>query len=148
MDIRLQWFRMGNWPEPKNYESEMTESDFLPSISFEKFQVGGEWWWVVHWDYSISSAPFLTELKLWELSFEQRRWVIDLSLNIMRVRWQRVIFCLLSALKSFGWWWVVHWDYNVSSAPFVMSVSWWRVIFCLLSAMKSFGWVVGGALRL
>ena len=28
-------------PEPNNYECELIESDYLPSISFEKFPVGG-----------------------------------------------------------------------------------------------------------
>ena len=45
-----------NWPEHKHYECELTESDFLPSISSEKFRV-------VPWDYSFSSAPSLTELR-------------------------------------------------------------------------------------
>ena len=31
---------MGDIPEHKHYECKLTESNFLPSISFEKFQVG------------------------------------------------------------------------------------------------------------
>ena len=60
--------KMGNWPESNSYECELMESDYLPFISFEKFLVGG--WVVVQWDYSVSSAPFLSELRLWELSRE------------------------------------------------------------------------------
>ena len=32
MDIGLEWFRMGNWPEHKHYECKLTESNFLPSM--------------------------------------------------------------------------------------------------------------------
>ena len=42
-----------------SYECELMESDYLPSISFEKFPVGG---W--YWDYSVSSAPFVSKLRL------------------------------------------------------------------------------------
>ena len=39
----------------------------------------------------------------WTLDLNDLGWVIDLSINIMSVSWQRAIFCLLSALKSFRW---------------------------------------------
>ena len=82
----LGWV-IDDWPEPKHYECELTESDFLPSISFEKlrlwefswadrewlsafyqlWKVSGGW---VQWDYNVSSAPFVSEFRLWELSIE------------------------------------------------------------------------------
>ena len=31
---------------------------------------GGGGWWVVHWDYSVRSAPFAFEFRPWELSLE------------------------------------------------------------------------------
>ena len=43
----------------------------------------------------------------------------------MSVSWQRVIFCLLLALESFQW--VVHWDYIVSSAPFLTDLRLWEL---------------------
>ena len=36
---------LGHCPKPNNYECELLESEYLPSISFKKFRVGGWWWW-------------------------------------------------------------------------------------------------------
>ena len=56
------------------YECELIGSDYLPSISFEKFLVREGW---MQWDYNVSSASFLTELRLWELSWADREWLSD-----------------------------------------------------------------------
>ena len=100
----------------------------LLEFSFQKFAgwVGG------HFDYSVSPGPpfWVSDMEAeigclctwWPWwPWDQCIWwnwpeLIDLSINIMSVSWQRVIFCLLSALKSFRWV-VVTWDYSFSSAP-------------------------------
>lgn len=41
LDFGLERFRMGYESEPKNYEYKLTESDYVPSISSEKFLVVG-----------------------------------------------------------------------------------------------------------
>ena len=46
MDIGLERLRMGSLPEHKHYECELTENDFLSSISFENLRVGGEWFFL------------------------------------------------------------------------------------------------------
>ena len=38
----------------------------------------------------------------------------------------RVKIIILPALKSYGWWWWVHCDYNVSSAPFLSELRLWE----------------------
>ena len=118
---------MGSWPEPKHYECELTESDFLPSISFEKFPV------VVHWDYSISSAPFLTELRLWELSLEiwpetSRRWVwqfVNVYYECELIGSDYLPSISFEKFRVGGGW--VQWDYNVSSAPFLTELRLWEL---------------------
>ena len=43
-DMELGLLKMVNCLKPNNYECELIESDYLPSISFEKFLVVGGWW--------------------------------------------------------------------------------------------------------
>ena len=77
---------IGNQPE-------LLERDYLLSISLENFWVGGGW---VQWDCSVSSAHFLSEFTLWELSREiwaeksrSRAWqliyILSINYNIIQV---------------------------------------------------------------
>ena len=43
-DMGIGLLKMVNGLKSNNYECELMESDYLPSISFEKFLVGGGWW--------------------------------------------------------------------------------------------------------
>ena len=47
---------------------ELKESANHPSTSFKKLWVGG-WWWV-SCDYNVSSAPFVSKLRLSEWNSE------------------------------------------------------------------------------
>ena len=42
------------------------------------------------------------------------------------VSWMRVKMTILPALKSYGWWVVVHWDFSVSAAPFLSELRLWE----------------------
>ena len=99
---------------------ELKESENHLSTSFKKLWVGGGW---VHCDYNVSSAPFVSELRLWEWNLEiwaemsrSRAW----QLGKVILTWRyghtfgskyRPRMCkmrnllILAALKSCWWWW-------------------------------------------
>ena len=79
LESSSKWGRISSCQEFQNFENwkweiekivcELKESENHLSTSFEKLWVvvGGGW---VHCDYNISSAPFVSELRLWEWNLE------------------------------------------------------------------------------
>ena len=69
----------------------------------------------------FKGSPIVRSLEI--LKMGNLRWKISL---VWFVSWKRVKIIILPAFKS-CWWVVVHWDYNVSSAPFVSELRLWEL---------------------
>ena len=60
------------------------------------------WWWVVHWDYSVSSAPFVSELRLSEWNLEilaemsrSRAWQKSPLSGNKKSNWSAILICFI-----------------------------------------------------
>ena len=69
----------------------------------------------------FTGSPIVRSLEI--LKIGNLRWKISF---VWFVSWKRVKIIILPAFKS-CWWVVVHWDYNVSSAPFVSELRLWEL---------------------